>query len=264
MKYFSSLMLLMLLVSASFLFATKSSSRDQDAGIYLVPKLQVGQILGNLFSRTISYAPEGADEAVWRASGTAIYTVVDNSAANLVLDGHFRYDGRPQSTGKTEIKEDGKTLCYKGKCALNTDASGPLYNPFLWGNAKGIIRESTNWEVSIPESWELGPSGKETVTVLLVDPKNHSVTLKREGRGEGFFADEAKQIHITQDGKSYLVDVVPGKAHWIGHTTFREGVVMNDELLVNRQVTLNSKELGNIQASQREYILLNAMPLNSQ
>ncbi|HEY5030202.1 MAG TPA: hypothetical protein VIK39_17475 [Candidatus Angelobacter sp.] len=264
MKYFSSLMVLILLVSASFLFAANSSSRDLDAGIYLVPKLQVGQILGNIFSRTVSYAPEGADEAVWRASGTAIYTVVDNSPANLVLDGHFRYDGRPQSTGKTEIKEGGKTLCYRGKCGLNTDASGPLYNPFLWGDAKGSIRESTNWEVSIGESWELGPAGKEMVTVLLVDPKNHSVTLKREGTGEGYFGDEAKQIHLTKDGKSYLVDVVPGKAHWIGYTTFREGLVMNDELLVDRQVNLTSKELGNIQALQREYILLNAMPPHSQ
>ncbi|MGZ7072625.1 MAG: hypothetical protein ACXVKL_09310, partial [Candidatus Angelobacter sp.] len=68
------------------------------------------------------------------------------------------------------------------------------------------------------------------------------------------------QIHITKAGKSYLVDVAPGKAHWIGYTTFREGVVISDELLVDRSVTLSSKELASITTSQREYILLNAMP----
>lgn len=247
------------LVSASLLFAAKGSGGDE-ARAYLTPKLQVGEVLGNVFSRTVSYTPEGADEYVWRASGTGIYTVADNSPADLVLDGVFRYDGRPQSTGKTEIKDGGKTLCYKSKCNSNNDASGPLYNPFLWGEAKGPLREGTTWEVSIGEPWELGPSAKQTITVTSIDAKNHAVTLKREGNGEGFFADEAKQIQIKKDGKVYLVDVVPGKAHWVGSTTFRQGIVINDELLTERQLTLNSKELGSIPASQREYILLNAMP----
>lgn len=260
MKYSPSFILLTILVFANLLFAAKGSGSDLNADVYLSPKLRMGQVMSNIFSRTISFKPEGADEAVWRASGTAIYTVVDNSLANLALDGQFRYDGRPQSTGKTVIKDSGKTLCYKEKCGLNTDASGLLYNPFLWGSPKGTLHSGTNWEVSIQEPWELGPAGKETVTVLLVDPKNHSVTLKREGTGEGFFADEATQIHITKAGKSYLVDVAPGKAHWIGYTTFREGVVISDELLVDRSVTLSSKELASITTSQREYILLNAMP----
>lgn len=263
MKYLVRCVVL-ILGSACVLFAQKKSNSDMEAPLYLAPKLQVGQTMGNIFSRTVSYFPESADEVVFRASGTGMYTVTDNSPGNLVLDGQFRYDGRPQSTGKTEIKDGGKTLCYKSKCGRNSDASGPLYNPFLWGDATGAIREGTTWEVSIPESWELGPAGKQMITVLLVDPKNHSVTLKREGTGEGFFADEAKQIHITKEGKPYLVDVVPGKAHWVGCTTFREGLVMNDELLVERQVTLTSKEVGNIQASQREYVLLNAMPSYSR
>lgn len=258
MKYLSSWMAFAS-VSACLLFAVKNSGGDE-ARLYLTPKLQVGQTLGNVFSRTVSYTPEGADEFVWRASGTGLYTVADNSPADLVLDGQFRYDGRPQSSGKTEIKDGGKILCYKGKCNSNNDASGPLYNPFLWGEAKGPLHEGTTWEVSIPESWELGPSAKQVITVMFIDHKNHAVTLKREGNGEGFFADEAKQIQIKKDGKIYLVDVVPGKSHWIGYTTFREGIVMNDELLTERQLTLNSKELGSIPASQREYILLNAMP----
>jgi hypothetical protein len=264
MRYLLSAVALLFLGLAGVSFASKDPAGGLDAASYLAPKLEVGQTLGNVFSRTISYTPEGADEAVWRASGTALYTVVDNSPANIALDGEFHYDGRPKSSGKTVIKDEGKTLCYKDKCGRNNDASGPLYNPFLWGHAQGRIRPGTTWTVAIPESWELGPSGNQTVTVLLADPANHSVTLKREGSGEGFFADEAKQIHITKEGKSYLVDVVPGKAHWTGYTTFREGLVISDELLVVRQVTLTSKELGSIPASQREYILLNAMPAPSK
>jgi len=217
-------------------------------------------VFSNIFSRTISYAPEGADEVVWRASGTAVYVVSESTPALLALDGKFRYDGRPQSAGRTEIKDGGSTLCYKGKCGRNTDGSGLLFNPFLWGEPKRILKKGMTWEVSITEPWELGPVGKETVTVMHIDPLSHSVTLKREGTGQGYFADEAKQIRITKDGKSYLTDVNPATSHWIGYTTFREGVVTSDELLVNRTVTLNSKELGTISASQREYILLNAMP----
>jgi hypothetical protein len=256
--------LVILLFSSGMMISAKNAGNNLDARVYLTPKPQVGQGISNVFSRTISYRPENTDEAVFRASGTAEYKVIESSADSLGMDGQFRYDGRPQSSGKTVIKDGGKTLCYKDKCGLNTDASGPVYNPFLWGSPKGAIRKDESWEVSIAEPWELGPAGKQTVTVVSIDPVNHSVTLKREGNGTGLFADEAKQIHVTKEGKSYLVDVVPGKAHWIGYTTFREGLVTNDELLVDRQVTFASKELGNVQGSQREYILLNAMPPHSQ
>jgi len=100
--------------------------------------------------------------------------------------------------------------------------------------------------------------------VISVDTANHSITLRREGRGEGFFADDKKQIPIVKNGTTYTVDVVPGSAHWDGYTTFREGVVISDELLVERPVTLSSAEVGKIPASEREYILLNAMPAPSQ
>jgi len=47
---------------------------------------------------------------------------------------------------------------------------------------------------------------------------------------------------------------------WTGYTTFREGVVVSDELLVQRPVTFVSNELSRMAGSEREYILLNAMP----
>ncbi|HEY6305854.1 MAG TPA: hypothetical protein VI488_05255 [Candidatus Angelobacter sp.] len=241
---------------------TRQPAQELAAGVYLEPKLQTGQALGNVFSRTISYRPEGTgiDELVRRASGTGIYVVTENSSSHLVMDGTFRYDGRPEYKGKTEMKDRGRTICYDGNCSPATDASGPLYNPLLWGEPKGTIRKGMSWNVAIAEPWELGPPGQQTVTVIDVDPAGHSVTLKREGSGDGYFADDKKQIQVSKDGKSYLVDVAPGRSHWVGYTRFREGVVISDELVVERPVTLTSKELGSLPALERQYILLNASP----
>jgi hypothetical protein len=55
------------------------------------------------------------------------------------------------------------------------------------------------------------------------------------------------------------MDVTPCTAHWIGYTTFKNGVILNDELLVSRPVILSNDSLYFI-AKEREYILLNAMP----
>jgi hypothetical protein len=237
---------------------------DRTGNVYLQPRLQTGQVLGNIFSRTIAFKAAGLEIAVRRTSGTGVYTVIQSSADKLLFNGVFLYDGKPEAKAKTEIRDNGATICYDDKCAPSTDASGLLYNPRIWGDPAGTIRKGARWEVSISEPWELGPPGKQTVTVISLDSANHSITLKREGKSEGFFADEKKQIPVAKDGKTYTVDVVPGPSRWTGYTTFREGIVINDELLVERSVSLVSAELGTIPASQREYILLNAMPLLSQ
>lgn len=237
-----------------------AQSRELPASVYLQASLHVGQTLKNVFSRTISFKGDGFDELAFRVSGTATYVVTAVSPSGLQFDGSFRYDGRPESHGKTEINDGGRTACYEGKCSTSTDASGLLYNPLIWGEPKGGLHPGTTWNVSIPQPWELGPSGEETVTVVEADPENHAVTLKREGSGDGFFAGENQQIHVTSNGKTYLATLVPGRAHWIGFTRFREGVVISDELVVERAVTLDRQDLGSLPAQQREYILLNASP----
>jgi hypothetical protein len=233
------------------------------ASEYLEPKVQVGQKFANAFSRAIAFRAAGMDDLVRRVSGTAVYTATEASKEKLVFDTHALYDGRPESIGTTEIKDRGRTSCWQGTCATATDASGLLYNALIWGEPSGKLRKGMSWDVTIAQPWELGPAGKETVTVVAIDPKEHAVTLKREGSGEGFFDHDAKQVQLTKGGQAYPADVSPGQAHWIGYTTFREGIVLSDELLVERPVTLTTKELGVLPGTEREYILLNAMPAGS-
>jgi hypothetical protein len=235
-------------------------AEELPASAYLQAHVQLGQKFSNVFSRAVAYKAEGVDDVVRRVSGTAEYIVSESSPEKVVLDGTFLYDGRPEAKGKTEIKDHGRISCWEGKCATATDASGLLYNAGIWGSPPGNLHKGTSWEAVIVEPWELGPPGKETVTVLAVDTTEHSVTLQREGSGEGFFDNDAKQVHVTKEGKNYVADMSPGKSHWIGYTTFREGIVMSDELLVERPVTLSSKELGSLAGTEREYILLNEMP----
>jgi hypothetical protein len=82
----------------------------------------------------------------------------------------------------------------------------------------------------------------------------------RQGSGDGPFDNDKTQLKVMSRGTEYTVEVKPGHASRSGFTTISKGVVTNDELLVERSLTLSSKELGTISASERQYILLNKMP----
>lgn len=58
------------------------------------------------------------------------------------------------------------------------------------------------------------------------------------------------------------MNLTPGAAHWIGYTSFKNGLVISDELMVSLPVTLAAGDLR-YTATQREYILLNEMPVAS-
>lgn len=238
---------------------------QQPASTYLEPQLKTGETLSDAFSRTRSYEAPGIDVKAGRDSGTATYTVLNASTNNIEMDFKYYMDGSPElKDQKAEIKDHGRTLCYGGKCSPNNEnASGVLYSPFMWGEPKGMLEKGLSWDVSFTEPWELGPPGKQKVTVILADPANHLIMLQREGTGEGSLAHESKQIPVTKDGKKYVVDVIAGQAHWTGYAIFREGVVISDELLLERKVTLKSDELGTIPATERYYMLLDAMPAGS-
>ena len=226
----------------------------------LTPVFRTGASFGNVFSRTIAIRAPGFDEAVRRVSGTATYRVTDAASAPVQLHIDYRYDGRPVGSDTVALPDGGATNCYDGKCAPNTDASGLAYNPRLWGPAPATLKLGQHWTVDIAAPWELGPAGRQTVTVVALDAASHTVTLEREGGGDGAWLGEKPQLALTRNGRSYSVTRQPGRTHWRGWTTFRDGIVLSDELVSTRPVTLGSAELGRIEASERQYILLNAMP----
>lgn len=96
--------------------------------------------------------------------------------------------------------------------------------------------------------------------MIAQDPSNRRVILLREGSGEGAYLDDKLTTTPVRDSHTYSVAVQPGRSRCFGCTTFRAGVVDSDELMAERQVILVSDQLGRTPASQREYILLNAMP----
>jgi hypothetical protein len=239
------------------------ASEKIEASKCLHTNVQVSQEIGNTFSRTIAFHITGFDDFVRRVSGTGAYKVLTVSPEEIVSDSSFLYDGAPVSKGETAIKDDGRTICWKGKCSPATDASGVSMNPLLWGAPSGTLHLGQRWEVSIPIPWELGPAGKQLVKILSIDPKNDSITLERTGAGDGDTANEIKKLPLVKDKNTYTVDVSMGAAKWRGRTTFRNGIIVSDVLLVERAVTVNSKEFGQSTGTERQYILLNESPLGS-
>jgi hypothetical protein len=231
-----------------------------DASVFLRPALVPGQIINQVFSRAISLKGDGIDPLVRRVSGTATYRVTGIGDHEYSFDAKFLYDGRPDASGTSKIQKDGRESCWEGQCSAATDASGLLFNSLIWGAQPSTIAVGTKWHTQIAIPWELGPQGDEDVTVVGLDVATGTITLLRQGSGDGPFDHDASQIKITSKGTEYSVDVKPGHASWSGYTIFSKGLVVSDELLVERSLTLSSKELGNIDAFQRQYILLNKMP----
>jgi hypothetical protein len=150
--------------------------------------------------------------------------------------------------------------CYGSQCQLATDGSGLLFSTFLWGRPPDDLKVGDTWTVSIPQPWELGPSGKQKVTVLSLDKVSHLIMLEREGSGTGSFDGDKTELDLAKGGKTLHVAVTAGDAHWHGYTLFRDGIVISDELMVVRSLTLTASGQAPIAATQRQYILLNASP----
>jgi hypothetical protein len=239
--------------------AQASSSVDTD---YLTPRIAVGEHNSNIYSIASSVKAEGFDELVRRNSGSADYTLTQESADHaLTFNVRDIYDGSPVNQGEFTMREGGATDCNsKGECHTYTDASGLLYNQLLWGRPPEHLTAGMTWKVTINQAWEFGAAGTQTVTVMRVDDANGTVTLMREGAATGALADEPTEVTLVKNGKKITLDVTPGKAQWTGYTTFRHGIVLNDELLVTRTEDLDSKETGIVKATLRRYMLSNAAP----
>jgi len=237
-------------------------SLASNAEDYFGLKFTVGEKFGNVFSKTVSYEGGGIEAQADRGSGRALYEVIDASPSNPKFNTAGGYDGHPSRTGSVEVRNAGRTVCSikSGQCHPYLDDSGVIFDAFLWGTPTGKLEPGVSWKVVMPVAWELGPAATQTVTVIRVDPANGTVTLKREGSGDGPFADDEKQMTVKKDGKVFTVDVVPGTAHWVGYTVFQRGVTMSDELLETRPLTVSSKEFGTATINERQFTLLNHSP----
>jgi hypothetical protein len=132
----------------------------------------------------------------------------------------------------------------------------------VWGKLPVAVHEGDSWKVEIKQPWELGGPGTQTISVVQIDEKHHTIMLKREGSSEVFYDGDAKQLNITtKDGKKVKMDLTPVASHWTGYTIFKKGIVISDELLVTRPINLKADSLS-FTGKQREYILLNAMPVD--
>ncbi len=228
----------------------------------LTLRVRPGDTLATIFSRAISVKVDGYVEYVRRVSGTGSYVVLDTAGGNVKLNLSYRYDGRPEGRLVEELRQGGRVSCdTAGTCTPRTDGSGLSYNPRLWGDPPARLRDGMSWTVQIPEAWELGPPGTERVTVIHIDSAWNAITLEREGQGDGAFDGDLTQITlVSSDSAKVPVTLAPGRSHWIGYTTFRDGRVLSDELLVERPVALTSQSAGRLSGVERQYILLNARP----
>jgi len=245
---------------AALLLSTAAAAAPATAPA-LTPAYRAGASFANVFSRAIAVRAPGFDELVHRISGTATYRVTDTASVPPQLHIDYRYDGRPAGSGTVALPDAGASNCYDGKCVPNTDASGLAYNPRLWGPAPAALHVGQHWTVDIAAPWELGPAGRQTVTVTAFDPATRTVTLEREGQGDGAWLDDKPTLTLTRNGQPCVLMRQAGRTHWRGWTTFRDGIVLSDELVSTRPATLTSAQCGRVEATERQYILLNAMPV---
>lgn len=251
---------------AAVLCPAMSLAHAESASAYLIPDLRVGEHLSDVFSKAVSIQGAGFAEYVHRISGSADYTVTGSTPTAIVFDEADRYDGHPsgETAHDVEILRDGITDCHLGKCAVNDETSGLVFNPLLWGKAPDVLRPGTSWTVRIGKPWEIGPAGTEQVRVIRVDPLNDVVTLARTGTGSGpssddqYYRQNGKPVQITTAaGKTIEVAVNPGETHWSGYTTVCKGIIVSDEIMVWRHVTLVSRGGDKFEGEQRSYTLLN-------
>ena len=178
------------------------------------------------------------------------------------MDGRFLYDGSPVHNSRNVVKDGGRMICWDKDCAPATDASGLSFNPVLWGTPAATLHTGQTWKVNISVPWELGPPGTQVVTVVSLDPPHDQITLKRQGEGNGAFADDITTLTLTKGAASSKVGVTGGHTKWSGLTIFQRGIVLSDALLAERPVTVTTEDGSRYEGVEREYILLNAVPSN--
>lgn len=252
---------LRLSLSACVLACLAATAAAEPGSAYLKPDLRIGERLSSVFSKTMAITGTQFKDVVGRTSGTGEEVVTAIDGNEITFRTVARYDGHPVQQGIDKRLKDGITECWNGQCAINDETSGTLFNPYLWGQVPQDIHAGATWTAVIAKPWEIGPPGTERVRVLRLDPINHEITLTREGSGNGASSDDAHRHEITittKAGKKLRVTVVPGESHWSGYTTIRRGLIIGDEILLQRHVMLVAKTGERFKGNERIYTLENA------
>jgi hypothetical protein len=223
--------------------------------------LTPGAHYSNIFSICIAFSLDGQkDETVFRNSGSATYIInrIDGNTASVAAYG--RYDGRSTFKGVEDIDLTTHNTIKDSKQVIDTDSSGFVYNPFMWGDPPPMLTTGSAWSVVIPQTWELGPAGTQKVTVLAIDPNANSATLQRDGTGTGPALDDTPHA-FTYNGDKIQGTIAPdGPATWHGISTFANGVVQSDSIVVTRNVWVTLANGKRVAARERLYTLVVAAP----
>lgn len=231
-----------------------------DAAAVLSAQPQAGTVVSDVVFHVIALIGPGIEDKVTRAGGTGTLTIINGDTPDAIkYQGSFRMDGMGAIQDAIgEYRDHGRTSCELQpgpvKCQVTTDASGSFFNPTFWGEPTGELKPGMSWTVELKRPWEFGPPGTQTVSVLVVDATNGTVTLKREGEGQGTYAGASSTAIIKKSGKQYHVSMKRGQSHWVGEAIFRHGLVVSDELLCETAVEFSSPEIGTIAGRERKYM----------
>jgi hypothetical protein len=220
--------------------AAVPAAAAEPAGAFLTPTVKPGDELGSVFAKTVAITGKGFEPLVRRVSGSASDTIVAVTDAAITEAETYAYDGISSGSDTVVVRDHGVTNCVDGACATNTSTSAPLFDPLLWGAVPAEIAIGSSWNAPIADAWEIGPPGTELVTVERLEPAIGLITLTRVGHGTGLSADDTRKSDVTivSEGRSITVHVKPGPATWRGKATFRHGVTIADEIVVERPVDL--------------------------
>jgi hypothetical protein len=252
--------LLALLAAAAIGNASASNACAEEPASPLRPQFAPGQHFSNIFSLMVSVEGPGFETWVNRVAGSGTYVVSSVTATRVHFNAWYRYDAL--AAGSSPYTMDLASLypVQGGKVTPDIQGSGLAYNPFLWGPPRTGLRTGESWDVTIPTQWELGPAGVQHVTVVSVDDAGGMVTLEREGSATSH-QPSAKPFPVTVRGAKVMVRSYPdGPTHWRGYTTFRNGIVMSDDVLMEYRVVLKSPGMPDLKGTKRAIMLLNAVP----
>jgi hypothetical protein len=248
------------LLCCGIIVAASAQAAGPDPGSgYFTLQLQKGQAYATVFSKALEVRGEGFDDYAGRYSGTAAYRVLDPNPEQPVFDLNSPAFGKSDYHAVITLQDQLRQHCREGKCEVDRETSGLTFSPLLWGMPTGELKVGQTWDVQVTEPWEIGPQGSETVRVVSLDPAAGIVTLRREGSGNGASQDDARKLPIVVKGQKLEATVTAGPSHWSGLTTIQHGIILNDEILIRRSVTLQT-EAGQFTGEETEYTLLNQMP----